>query len=258
MWGAIIAGVVALVGSLIAGQQQKKGAERQAAANQALAKTQNDANQKYLNQQLEYNKPENQMQRFQAAGLNPNLIYGQGSPGNQTAPLSYPDIKPADFQTRTNAMDTLQAFNQNRLMQSQVNAQNAQTMQRTAMVEVNRLQARVLEKNPLLNDGAFSAIIDNLKATALLKEKQVTGQSIRNVNEAGLGNAQIVKIYKETDLLVQKFNLGTQDQAIKAEILKSKEFQNAILEVQKRFMTDGDITPQHIVQFIQLLLMKAL
>lgn len=250
MWGAIIAGVVALVGSLIAGQQQKKNTERQAAANAGLAQTQADANQKYLDKQLEYNKPENQMQRFQNAGLNPNLIYGQGSPGNQSAPLTYPDIKPADFQTRTNAMDTIQAFNQNRLMQSQVNAQNAQTLQRTAMTEVNRLQARVLERNPALNDGAFAAIIDNLKATALLKEKQVTGQSIRNFNDAGIGNAQIVKIYKETDLLVQKFNLGTQDAAIKAQILKSKEFQNAILEVQKRFMTDGDITPQHIVQFI--------
>lgn len=33
-----------------------------------------------------YNTPAAQMQRFKAAGLNPNLIYGQGSPGNATTP----------------------------------------------------------------------------------------------------------------------------------------------------------------------------
>jgi hypothetical protein len=32
--------------------------------------------------QNEYNSPANQMKRFQEAGLNPNLIYGQGNPGN--------------------------------------------------------------------------------------------------------------------------------------------------------------------------------
>lgn len=36
----------------------------------------------FWNMQNEYNTPANQMKRFQDAGLNPNLIYGQGNPGN--------------------------------------------------------------------------------------------------------------------------------------------------------------------------------
>lgn len=36
------------------------------------------------NMQNQYNSPTAQMQRFKDAGLNPNLIYGQGSPGNAT------------------------------------------------------------------------------------------------------------------------------------------------------------------------------
>lgn len=41
------------------------------------------ANQvKFWNLQNEYNTPANQMKRFNDAGLNPNLIYGQGNPGN--------------------------------------------------------------------------------------------------------------------------------------------------------------------------------
>jgi len=258
MWGAIIAGVVALVGSLISGQQQKKNAERQAQANKDLAAFQADANEKYLSQQNEYNKPLNQMSRFQEAGLNPNLIYGQGSPGNQSQSLSYPDIKPADFQSRTNAQDTIATFNQTRLASAQVQAQNASTMQKVAQTSVARLQAQVLAKNPALDDAGFKAMIDNLVSSAQLKEQQVRGQKIANTQAAGIGPAAIEKVYKETQLLEQRFQLGNKDAAIKAEVLKSKEFQNAILEVQKKFMTDGDITPQHIMQFIQLLLMKAL
>lgn len=36
----------------------------------------------FWNMQNEYNSPANQMARFKDAGLNPNLIYGQGTPGN--------------------------------------------------------------------------------------------------------------------------------------------------------------------------------
>lgn len=35
--------------------------------------------------QQAYNTPENQMQRYQDAGLNPNLMYGQGSSGNASS-----------------------------------------------------------------------------------------------------------------------------------------------------------------------------
>lgn len=258
MWGAIIAGIVALVGTLITTSQQKKNTERQIESNKSLAQFQADANEKYLAQQNEYNKPANQMARFQEAGLNPNLIYGQGSPGNQSQSLSYPDIKPADYQTRATAQDTIATFNQTRLASSQVQAQNASTMQRVAQTSVARLQAQVLAKNPSLNDAGFKAMIDNLVASAQLKEQQVRGQKIANTQAAGMGPAAIEKVYKETQLLEQRFNLNTQDSRIKAEILKGKEFQNAILEVQKKFMADGDIGPQQIMQFIQLLLMKAL
>lgn len=48
----------------------------------------------FMNQ---YNSPQSQMQRFTEAGLNPHLIYGQGSSGNQSSPVSY---QPADLQYR--------------------------------------------------------------------------------------------------------------------------------------------------------------
>lgn len=60
-----------------------------------LAQFQNDMNIENWKMANEYNSPANQMQRFAAAGLNPNLIYGQGNPGN-TSPVST-QVHQADF-----------------------------------------------------------------------------------------------------------------------------------------------------------------
>lgn len=248
MWGALIAAAIAAGASIWSQRKQSK-------ENKKLAEFQAAKNKEMLDDQLEYNTPANQMRRYQDAGMNPHLVYGQGSPGNQNAPLSYPDIKPTDYGT---LMQALPVFNQTRLADSQVQAQNAATMQKHSMVELNKIQARVLSANPLLNDDGFKAIIDGLKATAILKQEQASGQSIQNfVSEASSGHA-VNKIFQEVKLLEQRFDLGQQDKAIKAEILKSKEFQNAILDVQQKFLTDGDVSPGQILQFIQLLLLKAL
>ena len=55
---------------------------------------QNAANVDFWNMQNEYNTPAQQMSRFAEAGLNPNLIYGQGNSGNagaiQTGSFSVP------------------------------------------------------------------------------------------------------------------------------------------------------------------------
>lgn len=59
------------------------------AVNYALNKQSNDQQLYLWNLMNEYNLPENQMKRFKDAGLNPNLIYQQGSPGNSSSPANY-------------------------------------------------------------------------------------------------------------------------------------------------------------------------
>lgn len=57
----------------------------------------NRENMEYLiDKQNAYNTPAQQMQRFKDAGLNPNLVYGLGSSGDQPASGS---IAPVDFDT---------------------------------------------------------------------------------------------------------------------------------------------------------------
>lgn len=242
-----------MIGNAIFGRD---AAKRQARHNMSLAQFQADANERYLRMQLEYDSPVNQMKRFEQAGLNKHLIYGQGSPGNQGAPLKHPDIRPADFQSA--AQGLIPMANQTALATSQVNATNAKTAQTYVLAGLQKLQARVLEKNPLLNDAGFKATIDSLISAAQIKESQAGIMKNMAEWQPVMSQNAAVKIQKEIELLDQRFHLNEQDARIKAEILKSKEFQNAILEVQKKWMADGDITPQHIFQFISSILMKAL
>lgn len=243
----LIAAGVSAVGNLIAQNRQKK-------SNMELAQFQADQSKEMLNQQLTYNTPAAQMARFQQAGLNKNLIYGQGNPGNQSVPQTYPDIGRVDMQALSG--NIVPNLSQLMMTQAQVGAIDAKTRNTYAQTELNKIQQRLLLKNPLLDDEGFKAMIDGLKATAELKQQDAGLRSIqRDVADKSSGHV-VSKLFHEVELLEQRFNLGQQDAAIKAQVLKSKEFQNAILEVQKKFMTDGDITPQHILQFVQMLMLK--
>lgn len=255
-----IMGAASLAQNLIQSGAQKR-------ENRSLAQFQDAANTRYTQQMLEYNSPANQMQRYKEAGLNPHLIYGQGTPGNQSTPQQHPGVRPRDF---SQMLNVAQIVNQTRMTDSQITAQQANTLKATAQAELTKLQALVAQKNPLLNEGSYNAIISSLISTADIKasEMKIKGQEAdwrtKGIEITGKdgdyykGTLGARKMDQELQLLEQKFQLGTTDQAIKAKILESKEFQNAIMEVQKKFMTDFDITPQHIVTFIQLLLMKLL
>lgn len=83
MWipAAIAAGgsLISGIGSAITSRKNTRDTIR---ANRAMAEYQWEKNLEMWHRQNEYNAPAQQMNRFREAGLNPNLIYGQGNPGN--------------------------------------------------------------------------------------------------------------------------------------------------------------------------------
>lgn len=83
--GSVLSGMSNIGSSIMANTQQ----EKQNKANLELAKYQFDQNKLMWDEQNRYNTPKMQMERFKAAGLNPNLIYGQGSSGNATQSVKY-------------------------------------------------------------------------------------------------------------------------------------------------------------------------
>lgn len=95
------------------------------------------------NRNNEYNTPIAQMQRLKEAGLNPNLMYGQGTTGNSPAPPSAEGRKPTEY----NFMPAIQAWQQMRMNESTRQLQKSQE-------ELNHAQA-----------AKTQAETDNTKAT---------------------------------------------------------------------------------------------
>lgn len=93
--GGIISGVGSLLGGLGSSAMNNKAVQDTNKANMEIAKYQaqwqqqenEKAYQRSLNMwnlQNEYNSPTQQMARIRAAGLNPNLVYGNGVTGNSS------------------------------------------------------------------------------------------------------------------------------------------------------------------------------
>lgn len=237
------------------------GQHKQNKYERSLARYQADMNEKYLQAQLNYNTPQAQMARYQQAGLNPQLIYGQGTPGNQTAPLQYPQQRSVD---QTAALSQIGPNFMNALMtQSQVQAIDAKTRDTYVVTRLHELQNQVLARNPALQDSGFEAIMSSLISSAEIKasESKIKGQEARLLTtqdmSTGLQWGEEMFL-RQMDLLEQKYKLGSLDATLKGQVVKSKEFQNDLLKIQSEWMKDGKITPQHIYSFIQLLLMKLL
>ena len=100
--GAQIGGTIA--SGIGAGKRQKKQhqhqmnmAGQQYRHNKKLANLAFQNNMKAIAAQNAYNTPAKQMARYKAAGLNPNLVVGQGSPGNQTQTAQYQQ-QPTNYQ----------------------------------------------------------------------------------------------------------------------------------------------------------------
>jgi len=219
------------------------------------------ANERYVRSQNEYNSPRSQMARFQSAGLNPNLVYSQGNPGNQSQALTQPES------LQNAGSQFTESYNRSALAQSQVATQGVQRDAVRAKTEVSKLQAKVLENNPYLDRTYLDAVVQSMIATASEKTSRAreagvkadwfTGDKEFTVDGVRMhGPAGALKMETELKSLIQRFDLGAADQKIKAEILQSKEFQNALSEIQLNWLKDGDITPQHIYQGIMLLISK--
>lgn len=151
--GSIVSGVGSLLGDLGSSAMNSKAVQDTNKANMEIAKYQaqwqqqenEKAYQRSLNMwnlQNEYNSPTQQMARIRAAGLNPNLVYGNGVTGNSSGPT--PQYEPAKFNAPTmqayrgwnlGISDAISQFLAYRTTKAQVDnmeAQNSLIRQQTA------------------------------------------------------------------------------------------------------------------------------
>lgn len=210
-------------------------------------RAQRNANMDMAKWQAEYNTPANQRDRMEDAGYNPNLFYGQGSPGNAERPQS-PDIQSV-------LLDLGTKFQQNRLLKEQADLTGTKVDESVVKQELMRAQRNLTEANPHMRKEFVDSMVMQLESTAKLK-KQESDFMLSGQQTTGATTQGQAKMMLEVNRLAQQFELGVQDQAIKAKIIESKEFQNALQQIQVNWMKDKEITPQHIYLGIMMLLQK--
>lgn len=124
----------------------------------ALQRYQNEFNLEMWHRQNEYNSPIQQMARYQEAGLNPNLIYSQGSPGNsQSMPTSAENKYQPDMSF---VGDAIMQGHQVATMQSQQLVNESIAEKNLSEANLNnqeydkRKETNPLEKEGLVTDNA--------------------------------------------------------------------------------------------------------
>jgi ATP-dependent Lon protease len=235
------------------------GAGIQARHNRKMAELQHRHNWEILQYQLAYNHPSQQMARFLEAGLNPNLIYGQGNPGNMDF-FRYPEVQPANFQAPfANVGSTIA---QMRLLESQAALNEVKITESTAKRAVLEAQESLIKANPYLNKEYIDSLVKNLTAVAQLKEREALIMNSfewypgKEPGELIKSSVMSRKIHAEIENLERKYKLQELDAKIKAQVIQSKQFENDLKEIEVKFLRDAEINPGHVWQFIMLLLSK--
>lgn len=136
--GAIGAGI-GMIGSAISQAQNYKYSKK-------LMELQYQQNLDLWNKQNAYNAPSAQMQRLQAAGLNPNLVYGNGVSGNSSnnTSTSLGSVAPVDY---TDSMfKGVSAVTNVKLARSQVRRQETQNQLDLALAANKALDTEYLRR----------------------------------------------------------------------------------------------------------------
>lgn len=202
------------------------------AANQKMAEYEYNKNLEMWKMQNEYNTPQRQMQRFSAAGLSPNLIYGQGNPGNATtlpkysAPRQEYNYQPKDY---TNVIGQYQDFAMKKANIDLAKENIEYTKQKTVNEGLETTLKAILQSKGLIdlqtysemNNARLSNIWTNIGKTkqdtvlssynTQIKKKQL--QNFDKLLQQQMSNteANILRNRSTTQLLdkqVQTYNLG--------------------------------------------------
>lgn len=232
----------------------KRAAEDTNVMNRANAQWQLDEQKKIQQEQRAYDDPTQQMARFKAAGLNPNLIYGGGSGSSGgTFSISAPGIAPSRIDAPSASypdvaggfVQASQALAQTELIQQK----EVESEAKTEMIEIQKAIART---NPMLDPSVAEWVKTSMQETARLKA--VESRVWMSTEDGYMRVAR--RVNQELDAMEQKLGLNTADLAIKNKIFESKEFENAVKEIQARWLKDGEVTPQHLYQLGVLMMSR--
>lgn len=216
----------ALGGSLIGGATTMGGNR----ANRRLQRNENQKNREYATQMWEkenaYNAPQAQMERLKAGGLNPNLVYGNGSVANTANPIQKPAYTPLENTDYSAIPDMVEK------------GVNLYADLRQQKLQNDNLQLEALSRS---QEIALKAQFAGQQATATLEKTQ--SEMFKNnikgrLDSVGLQNAQTL-----SDISVQHAsqvvqNLGVQGESLKQDVVRKAIDNSTLSEKNKAILSD--------------------
>jgi len=125
--GDLYGALINLGSTIYASETARNNSKRTIKANKALAEYGYSKDLEMWNLQNQYNNPSAQMARFADAGLNPNLIYGQGNSGNSATMPKYNAPTVSYDYMPPNIGGVLSGYQDFKMKQAQIDNVKAQT-----------------------------------------------------------------------------------------------------------------------------------
>lgn len=218
-----------------------------------LADYQYKKDMEMMKYQLDYNSPAAQMERFKQAGLNPNLVYGQGTPGNLESPPRFPKVDQPEYLAATqNFSQGLMEMQQARLLGAQADLTEQKVSESGVKQDVLRAQENLLKANPMLRPEYVNGIIDTMLATADMKQQEL--KYTYKITDANGASVAFQKAIGELENLNARNRLMELGAAERARVIQSKDYENALKAIQVNWMKDGDLTSEHWRQLAMMII----
>lgn len=210
------------------------------------------------NLQNEYNTPQAQMKRFKEAGLNPNLIYGQGTPGNassiEVAKLGTPELRPNHYTAEGSvvggigsALSTgIQAYTNLTMNKAQAENVRANTMVARASAASKVMDTAHTGQQMKLANDLWDTTVEKARADMQNVEEDVNRKSTENVLLSKLMRANVPFDKAVTELAnakAQSANTEAEGDRIRANIDNLKrtgKLQDLEIEMRKAGMSYSD------------------
>ena len=157
-----------------------------------LMRYQYELNQQAIDAQNRYNSPLAQMERLEAAGLNPNLVYGNGVDGNQSSAASV-GLSNRNPQFENGFMDTVSSIFKRRQIENETKVADSTRDKQLADAQLS--QARYLDvmQDVSRKDATFDTFVEQARANL-----EHTQQSINESRQRVIESEQRTENLKET------------------------------------------------------------
>lgn len=232
---------------------QKQNASSQDFSREMYERTRKD-NLEFWQMTNSYNSPQAQMMRFQQAGLNPNLVYGQGAGSSNAGSIPTPDVQSAQFRTpewgnalSSAGLTTLNAIYDLDIKQAQVDnlkSQNDVIQQDALLKSAQTKSIGTGEERGRFNLDFEKELRDtsaDARREQLRQLKTTTDISInRDAREAAMNSSSIKEAAERMlSLQEQRLNTRLERTRIKADVKRIHAEKARIYESIRQLEKDG-------------------